>query len=181
MEDKADGFSGGELNYLDYLVKRPKYLAICMFGFVFVIVGNSAANCVSFGLHVLAAAGYENPKKGEVQGVALATAWLVALLHALGRMFGVHLNSVFAVTKVSMLIMIIVLGFMVLNNHTQNLHRDPLSYTSLDSKTSFKHLGTSDNARGFASSYLSIIFTFGGWNQANYVCYTTRKNDAEHN
>ncbi|KAI9642690.1 hypothetical protein NHQ30_008421 [Ciborinia camelliae] len=166
---------GGELNYLKFLAKHPKYMAICMFGFIFVVVGNSAANCVSFGVHVLAAAGINNPQKGAVQGIALGTAWLVTLLHALGRMFGVHLNSVFAVTKVSMLIMIIILGFIVLNNHTDHLHRDPLSYTNLNPKTSFKQLGTGDHARGFAAAYLNIIFTCGGWNQANYVLGEIKK------
>ncbi|KAJ8059581.1 hypothetical protein OCU04_011236 [Sclerotinia nivalis] len=161
--------SGGELNYLKFLAKHPKYMAICMFGFIFVVVGNSAANCVSFAVHFLAAAGINDPRKGAVQGIALGTAWLVTLLHAIGRMFGVHLNSVFAVTKVSMLIMIIILGFMVLNNHIEHLHRDPLPYTNLDPKTSFKELGTGDHARGFAAAYLNIIFTCGGWNQANYV------------
>ncbi|ESZ89783.1 hypothetical protein SBOR_9834 [Sclerotinia borealis F-4128] len=161
--------SGGELNYLKFLAKRPKYMAICTFGFIFILVGNSAANCVSFGVHVLAAAGINDPRKGTVQGIALGAAWLVSLLHALGRMFGVHLNSAFAVTKVSMLLMIIILGFMVLNNHTEHLHRDPLSYTNLNRKTSFKELGTGDHAGGFAASYLNIIFTCGGWNQANYM------------
>jgi amino acid transporter len=120
---------------------------------------------------VLAATGNHNPKKGVVQAIALATAWLVTLLHALGRMAGIHLNSAFAVTKISMLIMMIILGFIVLNNHTSHMHRDPGSYSNLDTKTSFKHLGRVDNARGFATSYLNIVFTFGGWNQANYVCF----------
>ncbi|KAM0156130.1 hypothetical protein ACHAPG_005478 [Botrytis cinerea] len=160
--------SGGELNYLKFLAKHPKYMATCMFGFIFVVVGNSAANCVSFAVHCLAAAGINDPPKGAVQGIALGTAWLVTLLHALGRMFGVHLNSVFAVTKVLMLIMIIIIGFMVLNNHTEHFDRDPLSYTNLDTSTSFKELGKGDHARGFAAAYLNIIFTCGGWNQANY-------------
>ncbi|KAM0141905.1 hypothetical protein ACHAP3_001898 [Botrytis cinerea] len=161
--------SGGELNYLKFLAKHPKYMATCMFGFIFVVVGNSAANCVSFAVHCLAAAGINDPPKGAVQGIALGTAWLVTLLHALGRMFGVHLNSVFAVTKVLMLIMIIIMGFMVLNNHTEHFDRDPLSYTNLDTSTSFKELGKGDHARGFAAAYLNIIFTCGGWNQANYM------------
>ncbi|KAF7896513.1 hypothetical protein EAF00_006527 [Botryotinia globosa] len=167
--------SGGELNYLKFLAKHPKYMAICIFGFIFVVVGNSAANCVSFAFHCLAAAGISDPPKGAVQAIALGTAWLVTLLHALGRMFGVHLNSVFAVTKVSMLIMIIILGFMVLNNHTGHFHRDPLSYSNLDASTSFKELGKGDHARGFAAAYLNIIFTCGGWNQANYVLGEIKK------
>ncbi|KAA8571418.1 hypothetical protein MFRU_026g00320 [Monilinia fructicola] len=167
--------SGGELNYLKFLARHPRYMAICMFGFVFIVVGNSAANCVSFGVHILAAAGVDDPQKGAVQGIALGTAWLVTLLHALGRMFGIHLNSVFAVTKVSILILIIILGFIVLNNHTEHLHRDPLSYTNLNPNTSFKQLGTGDHARGFAAAYLNIIFTCGGWNQANYVLGEIKK------
>ncbi|KAM3072668.1 hypothetical protein ACMFMF_007003 [Clarireedia jacksonii] len=160
--------SGGELNYLKHLLPHPKFLAVCLFGFIFVIIGNSAANCVSFAVHVLAAAGHNNPKTGVVQAIALGAAWLVTLLHALGRMAGIHLNSAFAVTKISMLVMMIVLGFVVLNNHTGSMQRDPLSYSNLDVKSSFRPLGKVDNARGFATGYLNIVFTFGGFNQANY-------------
>ncbi|CAD6445349.1 de1bd2df-e27b-4a2f-9748-9a3129b5dc9c [Sclerotinia trifoliorum] len=167
--------SGGELNYLGFLVKNPIYMAICMFSFIFIVVGNSAANCVSFAVHCLAAAGIDDSRKGAVQGIAIGTAWLVTSLHSLGRMFGIHLNSVFAVTKVSILIMVIIMGFMVLNNHIEHFHRDTSSYKNLDPKTSFEQLSKGDHARGFAAAYLNVIFTCGGWNQANYVLGEIRK------
>ena len=142
-----------------------------MFGWIFILVGNSAANCISFGVHVLAAAGNTSPHTGSVQAIALGVAWIVFLVHASGRMFGIRLNSIFASVKVAMLCMIIILGFVVLNDHTGSMYRDKKSYLNLDVNDSFQDIGprSMNHARGYSSAYLDIIFTFGGFNQANYV------------
>ena len=166
-------YSGGELNYLNYLVKKPIYLATCVFGWVFIVIGNSAANCISCAVHLLAAGGISEPHYGVVQAIALGVSWSVFLVHTTGRMFGVHLNSAFAFLKVLMLLMIILLSWIVLNNSTKTILRDRASYANLDLSKSFRYLHSGDNnhsrARGYATAYLDIIFTFAGFNQANYV------------
>ncbi|KAH8758173.1 amino acid permease-domain-containing protein [Hyaloscypha sp. PMI_1271] len=168
--------SGGELNYLVHIFNRPRYLAACMFGWVFILIGNSAANCILFTVHVLAAAGISSPHTGLVQVIAIAVAWSILLIHSLGRMFGVHLNTAFAIAKIAILFLIIILGFIVLNNHTI-IHRNPGSYANLDWKTSFKDLKSNSarSPRGYPTAFLSILFTYAGFNQANYVLGEIRK------
>jgi len=159
------------LNYLEYLVPGPKYFASCMFGVLFILIGNSAANAISCGVHFLAAAGITNPHIGHVQAIAIAIAWFVCVFHVLGRMLGIHLSSLFAMLKLAILCMIIIMGFMVLNNDTEHMHRDPASYANLKAENSFQTLGSGvkNHARGYSMSYLDVIFTYGGFNQANYV------------
>ena len=171
----TDLYSGGELNYLIHLLSGPLFLATCMFGSVFILIGNSAANCLSFAVHILAAAGISSPHTGVVQGIAIGVAWSILLVHSSGRMFGIHLNTAFATVKIAILVLIIILGFIVLNNHTV-MHRDISSYANLDRKTSFKNLelNGASNPHGYPAAFLSILFTYGGFNQANYVsslCY----------
>lgn len=202
----ADCCSGGELNYLNHLLKKPPYLATCLFGWTFILVGNSAANCISFGSHVLKAAyNNETPSPGLTTLVALAAAWVVFLTHSLGRMAGIHLNTAFAMLKVAILLMIVILGFMVrgnavhymsptsefpsdLGNFTFLANKTSWGYpflvngtyfypsTNLNPTTSFREIGTNrPSGARFASAYLNIIFTFGGWNQANYVSSKIRR------
>ena len=168
----ADRTSGGELNYLTYLVQSPRFFAACMFGWSFVLIGNSAANCISFGVHILQAVG-KDASQGKVQAIALGTAVVVCTIHGLGRKIGIWLNNIFALAKVLMLCMIIILGFIVLHNSI--IPREPDAYANLDTKTCFEHVELGPRgARSFASAYLDIIFTYGGWNQANYVSLILR-------
>lgn len=164
--------SGGELNYLTYLVQSPRFFAACMFGWTFVLVGNSAANCMSFGVHIIQAFEGDASHAGKVQAIAITVATVVCTIHALGRNFGITLNNIFATGKVGMLCVVIILGFMVLHNTV--ITRDPGSYANLAPATSFKPVATGPRgAHGYAAAYLDIIFTFGGWNQANYVSQNT--------
>lgn len=156
------------MKYLLEIFEGPKFMAACIFGWTFLWIGNSAANCVSFGVHIWAAIKNDTPRRGCVQGIALGACWIVFLLHATSRKIGLRVNAFFAITKVAILAMIIVLGFIVLNNHTHHIPREKASYSNLLRKSSFKNLGSS-NGLGVFASYLNIIFTFGGWNQANYV------------
>ena len=168
----ADRTSGGELNYLTYLIQSPRFFAACMFGWSFVLVGNSAANCISFGVHILQAAG-ANASQGKVQGIALGIAVVVCTIHGLGRKFGIWLNNIFASVKVLILCMIIILGFIVLHNSI--IPREPGAYANLDRQTCFEHVEKGPRgARSFASAYLDIIFTYSGWSQANYVSLILR-------
>jgi L-asparagine transporter-like permease len=152
---------------LTYLVQSPRFFAAAIFGWTFVLVGNSAANGISFGVHILQALG-KDASQGRVQAIAMAAAALLGVIHGLGRKFGIYLNNLFALAKVLILCMIIILGFIVLHNSV--IPREPLSYANLDVHTCFQHVESGPRGtRGFASAYLNIIFTFSGWSQANYV------------
>lgn len=93
---------------------------------------------------------------------------LLCVIHGLGCKAVIHLNTSFAVIKFGMLWTIIGLGFAVL---ARTINREPPSFSNLDPKTSFKNLNLESvgGARGFARAYLDVIFSFGGFNQANYA------------
>lgn len=133
---------------------------------MFILFGNAAANCISFAVHILLAVGKE-PRQGEVQGIAIAAGTIVCLIHAFGRKAGIYLNTGFAIIKVAMLCIIIILGFVVLKGTW--IPRDANSYANLSLHSSFQHVGSAPRFRDYTVAYLDIIFAFGGWNQANYV------------
>jgi amino acid transporter len=155
---------------LNYLIKRPLYLATCLFGIAFIIIGNASANTLSFGRHVLLAAGYSDSQiQNSARFIALGTITAVCLLHAMWRKLGIVVNNVFALIKIMILVMIIITGFASIGGKA--FGTEPPAATNLDPQNSFS--GAQNEAYGYAQAYLSIVYTCAGFNQANYV-RTTR-------
>ena len=163
--------SGGDLNYLQYVYRRPAYrqntilLVTCLFGISFVVLGNVFSNCINFALQVLSASGVENPSNGAVRGIAIAVATLTCFIHVFSRKGGIVLNNIFAFVKVGILLLIIVTAIVVGSGgfaETENVITENTSPGK-----SFE--GVSDEANGFAHAFLAIMFSFGGFEQANYV------------
>ena len=90
---------------------RPKFLITCMYGIPFIILGNLSGNGIAFGSYVLKAAGNEEPRKDHVIGLAIGSLTLAILVHVCSRRGGIVMNNIFAVVKVSILVAMIVLGF----------------------------------------------------------------------
>lgn len=137
-----------------------------MFGIAFILVGNASANALSFAIHALAAAGYSDDLQRPVRGIAIATVTVVGLLHGLWRKLGIAVNNVFALIKVLILIMIIIIGFTSIGGAVFG-GVSPAG-ANLDTHNSFS--AASGEPYGYALAYLSVVFAFGGYNQANYVC-----------
>ena len=150
---------------LNYLLQRPRFLATCVFGVAFILVGNASANALSFASHILAAAGYSGSLTNSVRGIAIGTVTAVGLLHGLWRNFGIAVNNVFAFIKILILIMFIIIGFASIGGTVFGV--EPAAGANLDPYNSFS--GAQTEPYGYASAYLAIVFTFGGFNQANYV------------
>jgi amino acid transporter len=113
--------SGGEKNFLEYAFIRPKFLATCTYGIMFLLLGNLAGNAIYIGQYTMLAAGREikaprwtgdlGPPDGAVVGIAIAALTLSVLMHVFSRRGGIILNNIFAVVKVCFILTIIVLGF----------------------------------------------------------------------
>ncbi|KAH8671838.1 amino acid/polyamine transporter I [Tricladium varicosporioides] len=165
--------SGGEFNYLNYLVKKPKFLASCMFGIAFILIGNASANALSFASHVLAAAGksriYDDSPPADLANlarvIAIATMTGVCFLHGIWRKLGIAINNLFALFKILILLLVIILGFVSIGGTVFGT-QSPAGDNFAPNK-SFKN--AQDQPYGFAQAYLSVVFAFGGFNQANYV------------
>ncbi|TKA66477.1 hypothetical protein B0A49_10099 [Cryomyces minteri] len=172
-ERKSAPRSGGEKNYLEYMFPKPKFLVTCMYGIVFILLGNLSGNAIILGTYIMKAAGHQ-PDKGGVIGIAIGALTVAVLLHMSSRRGGIWVNNFFAVLKVLILVMIIILGFVKAGG--ADLGEEPKATNNFDSTTSFSGFDTekSRNVASYAVSLLYIIYTYSGFEQPFYVLSEVR-------
>jgi amino acid transporter len=136
-----------------------------MYGVGFIIVGNASANSLAFGSFFLQAVGYSDSLQNSARLIAIGTITAVCLLHGMWRKLGIIVNNIFAVTKILILVMIIIIGFASIGGEV--FHTDSPAAANLDPHNSFS--GAQNKAYGYAEAYLNIVFTCAGFNQASYV------------
>ena len=122
-----------------------------------------AGNCLIFGIRTLEAADLRvtNPR---VRGLAIGAATVGCGIHAFSRRGGIWLGNAFALVKVCMLLMMIILGVCA---WTGMFESSMFVEDNLAAKNSFKH-PTSD-PYGYVKAFLSMIFAWSGFDQPNYV------------
>lgn len=139
------------------------------------VLGNMAGNSLFFGEYIMAAAGAGKPEdidsdamiayNVKVRCIAIAAVTLACILHGLWRKGGIYLNNFFAMIKVLILLLIIVVGicawagvFKGKANHAA---------TNMSLPNSFQ--GSENDSYGYCQAFLAVIFAYGGFDQANYV------------
>lgn len=101
----------------EFIFRKPAFLATCMYGTVFVLLGNLSGNAIAFGQYVYEASGFEpspdqpNAPRGPVIAVAIALLTGCILIHFFSRRGGIMINNLFAIFKIALLLAIAVLGF----------------------------------------------------------------------
>jgi Amino acid permease len=140
-----------------------------MYGIVFIILGNLSGNAIAFGIYVMSAAGYDDPSRGSIIGLAIGALSCACLVHVASRRGGIILNNIFAVVKVAILLLIIILGFIRSRGYTFGGHAnaDDFPTTNFELNKSFK--GDMQNAPSFADALLLSVFTYSGFKQPFYV------------
>ena len=81
-----------------------------MYGVIYITLGNLSGNSIAFGLYIMDAAGVTG-SDSAVRGLAVMGLTFACILHALWRKGGIILNNLLAFVKVSILLVIIVIGF----------------------------------------------------------------------
>jgi amino acid transporter len=113
--------SGGEKNYVERVYRIPKHLATCVYGVLFVALGNTAGNAVSFSQYLIRAcqphkyARLEDgqfqtakPPEGLSKGLGILCITVVCLIHLVVPKFGgKYLMSGLAAMKVMLLLLVI--------------------------------------------------------------------------
>ena len=84
------------------------------------------------------------------------------MVHALSRRGGIWLSNAFALFKVAMLLMIIVVGFCAYGGVF-----GPQEVDNLMPNKAFNNV--SKGAYGYANAFVEVLFTYAGWNQVNMV------------
>lgn len=170
----------------------------CMFGIMFIILGNISGNSVAFGICAMIAAGRDpirdaQETRGYVNGIAIALLTFCAALHIFTRRGGIQLSNAMAVFKMALVVALAILGF--IHAGGRYLQRpigavnEPASYDSLTNITSEAinsaaahnfdiHNSFASNGAdvsSFFESFLYALFTYTGFRQPFYVLSEVRK------
>src|SRR5450432_219697 len=105
------------------MLKRPMFLATCLFGIPFIILENSAQNSIAFAQNVLDAS-YTEATPGKIIAISLATNTFCCLLHAISRRWGIILNNFFGTVKFFILVFIVIIGLIWINHDVANSNFD---------------------------------------------------------
>ncbi|CUS13314.1 unnamed protein product [Tuber aestivum] len=161
-------FNGGELVYLDEAYTRPKYIASCMFAIFFVLLGNTAANTIAFAKHMLVAfnPNEQSPDYRLQRFVALVCITFICLLHLFSRKMGIFVNNALAAYKVGLLTFVVISGFVCLGGGGSGDHKNT-PYGKENLQNAFEE--SSGSPYAYASAMLSVLYSYQGWENANYV------------
>ena len=144
---------------------RPKFLVTCMYGIVFILLGNLSGNAIAFGNYVMIAGNRPHASKADIIGLAIAALSVAILLHICSRRGGIIINNLFTVVKVLILIAIIVMGFIKAGGH--KLGGADKATENFNPQTSFRSGRRS--VADYADSFLYIIYAYSGYEQPFYV------------
>ena len=136
-----------------------------MYGIPFIILGNLSGNAIAFGSLVMYAAGRANPSHGAILGVAILALTLACLLHICSRRGGILVSNCFAVLKVLILLVIIILGFSI--SAGASFGGDSSQSTNFSPSLSFSN--PRPDVASYTDSFLFIAFSYSGWRQPFYV------------
>ena len=142
-----------------------------MYGIIYVILGNRTGNALMMATYIYKAAG-RSGSASEIRGIAAAILTAVCIIHATWRKGGILLNNMLAILKASILVAIIAIGFSASAGasfghgkvHGYTINPDTQTETSNFQVNSSFATSTND-AAGFASSFIQILYTFSGFEQ----------------
>jgi amino acid transporter len=160
---------------LEYALSKPRFLATCMYGIVFILLGNLSGNALELGKYLLLAAGKNDEDDslapshhGSVIAIAIAALTLAILIHMASRGGGILLNNAFAIFKTSLLILIIALGFAYRGGANIDDDDSAAHQTgNFATKTSF--IGSTKSLGSITLALLDILYSYSGFEQPFYV------------
>ncbi|KAL4784854.1 amino acid/polyamine transporter I [Aspergillus varians] len=156
--------NGGEKNYLEYVFKKPKFLATAMFAAYAVLLGWAASNSVVFGQYILNAAEVEVDRWNQ-RGIGLACITAAFLIHAFALKWGLLLQNFLGVVKLIIIVFVVVTGWVALAGHTKI--EKPHNFTN-----AFE--GTTGSGYGIVMALYNVIWSFIGYSNANYALSETK-------
>ncbi|OBT62085.1 hypothetical protein VE03_08998 [Pseudogymnoascus sp. 23342-1-I1] len=158
--------NGGEKNYLEYVFRKPKFLATAMYASYVVLLGWAGSNSVVFGEYILHAANVEVNRWNQ-RGVGLACITAAFLIHGFALNWGLRLQNFLGVIKLLILLLIVFSGFAALGGHLQPGVEKPDNFTNA-------FAGTTGSAYGVVTALYNVIWSYIGYSNANYALAETK-------
>ncbi|OJJ79189.1 high affinity methionine permease [Aspergillus glaucus CBS 516.65] len=157
--------NGGEKNYLEYVFKKPKFLATAMYAAYTVLLGWAASNSVVFGEYILNAADVEVGRWNQ-RGIGLACLTTAFLVHSFAVKWGLRLQNLLGVVKLVIILFVIVAGWVALAGH-MHIENPPHNFSN-----AFE--GTTGSGYGIVMALYNVIWSFIGYSNANYALSETK-------
>ncbi|PKY00292.1 high affinity methionine permease [Aspergillus campestris IBT 28561] len=157
--------NGGEKNYLEYVFKKPRFLATAMFASYVVLLGWAASNSVVFGEYILNAADVEVGRWNQ-RGIGLACVTAAFLIHATAVKWGLRLQNLLGVIKLVIIVFVAVAGWVALSGR-MHLETPPHNF-----RNAFE--GTTGSGYGIVMALYNVIWSFIGYSNANYALSETK-------
>ncbi|GMK59031.1 hypothetical protein CspeluHIS016_0700460 [Cutaneotrichosporon spelunceum] len=148
--------NGGEKNYLEYLLRKPQFLATCAYAANGVLLGWASGNSIVFGEYMLRAANIA-PGQWTCRLVGFAAITFCFLLHGTSVRHGLYLQNVLGVLKILILLVVIGTGLAAFGGHL-NVPR-PHNFTN-----AFE--GTTTSVSSFCLSLYNVIWSYVGYSNA---------------
>lgn len=157
--------NGGEKNYLEYVYRKPRFLATGLYAGYVVLLGWAASNSVAFGEYILHAAQVEVTRWNQ-RGVGMACITAAFLIHGLALKWGLRLQNLLGIIKIAVVLIIVVAGWVALAGHVK-LDKKPDNFTN-----AFE--GTTGSAYGVVTALYNVIWSYIGYSNANYALSETK-------
>ncbi|KAI0342263.1 APC amino acid permease [Trametopsis cervina] len=159
--------NGGEKNYLEFIYRRPRFLAITVYATFAILNGWEAATSNVFGEYVLHTIDPEHPASPAATRVASMCCITVAfLLHGTNLKWGLRVQNALGATKLFILVGIALTGLGVLVQ-APGFHLEHRPH-NLRWSTMWEGSG-SGGANAFVTGLYSVIWSFIGYSNANYA------------
>ncbi|KAB5525515.1 amino acid/polyamine transporter I [Coniochaeta sp. 2T2.1] len=157
--------NGGEKNYLEFVYRRPKFLATCMYTWYVLLLGWASGNSVIFGEYILHAANVEVGRWNQ-RAIGLGCITFAFLIHGCALKWGLRLQNLLGCIKLFIILIIVIAGFVALGGHVK-LETRPDNFTN-----AFE--GTTGSAYGVVTALYNVIWSYIGYSNANYALSETK-------
>ncbi|KIW14105.1 hypothetical protein PV08_06886 [Exophiala spinifera] len=156
--------NGGEKNYLEFVYRKPKYLATGFYTGYVILLGWAGSNSVVFGEYILHAAQVEVTRWNQ-RGVGLACITAAFLIHGCALKWGLRLQNLLGVFKLVIVLLIVVSGWAALGGALKV--PKPHNFDN-----AFE--GTTGSAYGVVTALYNVIWSYIGYSNANYALSETK-------
>ncbi|KAH8899128.1 amino acid transporter [Thozetella sp. PMI_491] len=157
--------NGGEKNYLEYVFRKPRFLATGLYAGYVVLLGWASGNSVVFGAYILHAANVEVDRWNQ-RGVGLACITVAFLIHGTALKWGIRLQNFLGIVKLLIVLIIVVSGWVALSGRLQ-IDEKPSNFVN-------PFEGTNGTAYGVVTALYNVIWSYIGYSNANYALSETK-------
>ncbi|KAK2741234.1 Aminopeptidase 2 mitochondrial [Myotisia sp. PD_48] len=156
--------NGGEKNYLEYVYRRPKFLATAIYASYAMFLGWAAGNSVVFGEYMLHAADVPVNRWNQ-RGIGLACITVAFLVHATEMKWGLRIQNALGILKLLVILVVVVCGVVALTG-----------LTGVKASNNFSDAWGSGtpSAYGIVTALYSVVWSYIGYSNANYSLSETR-------